>query len=194
MSKLFGWLPRTRWKRWLLLLFLGGVTVFLLLVSLGITAFLLWRIPAVQGWVMVRMLRHQLHQPAETPPQPALTSFEAARLCTNAISLGGPAELFATTNVWDVQLRFTASQWAALGPNAVPPIPGFIQADGTVILRNPMASRNGLAGVLGIDFPWSAAELDFADARFTNVSARFKGNGTFLDSQRTYKRPFKIDL
>jgi hypothetical protein len=27
-----------------------------------------------------------------------------------------------------------------------------------------------------------------------NVAARFKGNGTFLDSQSTYKRPFKFDL
>ena len=194
MSKLFGWLPRARWKRWLLLLLLGGVLSVLMLVSLGVTAFLLWRIPVVQGWVMVQMLKHQVRQPAEIPPRPALTSAEAVLLSTNVTSLRSPAELFATTNLWDVHLKFTSNQWAALGPNLVPPIPGFVQPDGTVILRNPKASRNGLAGVLGMDFPWSQAELQFGDATFANVGARFKGNGTFLDSQRTYKRPFKLDL
>ena len=143
---------------------------------------------------MVQILRHQMRQPAVVPPMPALTLQEAALLATNATSLRSSAELFGTTNVWDVQLKFTSNQWAALGPNTVPPIPGFIQADGSVILRNPKASRNGLAGVFGIDFPWSAAELEFGDASFKNVAARFKGNGTFIDAQRTYKRPLKVDL
>jgi spore coat protein H len=155
---------------------------------------LLWRIPAVQGWVMLQILRHQVGQPAEVPPSPALTSQEAAWLTTNASSLHLAAALFEPTNVWDVQLKFTSNQWTALGPNTVPPIPGFIRPDGSVILRNPKASRNGLAGVLGIDFPWSNAALDFDDVKFATVAVRFKGNGTFIDSQRTYKRPFKVDL
>lgn len=195
MSKLFGWLPRKRWKRWLLLFFLSGLILFLMLVSLGVTAFLLWRIPEVQGWVMVQILKRQMHQPGAIPPKPALTSQELALVSTNgATTLRSAAELFATTNVWDVVLKFSSNQWTALGPNPVRPIPGFIRSDGSVILRNPNASRNGLAGVLGVDFPWSDAELRFADTSFMNVAARFKGNGTFLDSQSTYKRPFKFDL
>ncbi len=36
--------------------------------------------------------------------------------------------------------------------------------------------------------------MEFGDAVFRNTSARFKGNGTFVSSQNSYKRPFKIDL
>ena len=61
-------------------------------------------------------------------------------------------------------------------------------------MRNPKASRNGLAGVFGLDLPWSEADLEFGNAVFRDVAARFKGNGTFVDSQRTYKRPFKLEL
>jgi spore coat protein CotH len=70
----------------------------------------------------------------------------------------------------------------------------FMKSDGSIVLRNPQASRNGLAGVFGIDLPWSEASLDFGDMHFEKVGARFKGNGTFVNSQRTYKRPYKIDL
>ena len=194
MAKLFGWLPRSRWKRWLIVFAIGGFLLFLFLVSLGITAFLLWHIPAVQGWVMVQFLKHEMHQPKDLPSDPSLTREEAKLLVTNATALHLPGELFCTSNVWDVHLKFTSNQWAALGPNAVPPVLGFIRSDGSVVLRNPKASRNGLAGVFGIDFPWAEADLDFGDARFTTVAARFKGNGTFVDSQRSYKRPFKIEL
>jgi len=176
------------------LLLIGGFGLFLMIVTLIITAVLLWQIPAVQGWVMVNILTHQLHQPPEVPPAPALKSEEAALLSTKASSLRSADNLFVTTNVWDVQLKFASNQWTAMGPNRVPPIPGFMQPDGSVILRNPKASRNGLAGVLGIDFPWSDGDLIFDDLEFTNVAVRFKGNGTFIDSQRTYKRPFKLDL
>jgi hypothetical protein len=102
--------------------------------------------------------------------------------------------LFQTAAVWDAHLRFTSNQWAALQPERIPPVLGFIQADGSAILRNPAASRSGLAGVLGIDLPWSTGALEFGDATFTNVAARFKGNGTFLAGMRGYKRPFKLDL
>jgi hypothetical protein len=118
----------------------------------------------------------------------------ASKLATNALALPNPAALFRPTNVWDAHLRFTAAQWAALGPSHLPAVPGFIQANGRIILRNPQAPRNGLAGVLGIGLPWSRANLEFGGVAFTNVAARFKGNGTFVNSQRSYKRPYKIDL
>jgi len=194
MSTPFGWLPRTRWKRWLLLTAIAGCFLVLFVMTLALTAFLLWRAPAVQEWVMVRMLRHQLHDPAQIPRQPLLSPAEAAFLTTNATAVRRASELFQPTNVWDVQLRFTSNQWTKLGPNTVPPVLHFMQPDGSVILRNPKASRNGLAGVFGLDLPWSAGELRFGDATFGDVGARFKGNGTFVTAERGYKRPFKIDL
>jgi hypothetical protein len=115
-------------------------------------------------------------------------------LTTNAVALRKAAELFQLTNVWNVHLKFTSNQWTRLGPDVVPPVLHFMRPDGSIILRNPQAPRNGLAGVFGLGFPWSEAELGFGDAIFRRVAARFKGNGTFVNSQRSYKRPFKIDL
>jgi len=175
-------------------LLIGGSLLVLLLVSLGTTAFLLWRVPGVQGWVMVQFLQHQRRQPTENPHPPSLAPEEARLLTTNTIAIRSAADLFCTTNVWNVRLKFGSNQWAELGPNAVPPVPRFIQPEGTVILRNPKASRNGLAGVLGIDFPWSDGDLEFGDSAYSYVGVRFKGNGTFVESQGGYKRPFKIAL
>jgi spore coat protein CotH len=61
-------------------------------------------------------------------------------------------------------------------------------------LRNPNAKRSGLAGVRGLEFDWVHADVRFEDRDFTNVAVRYKGNGTYLNSQRGMKRPFKIDL
>ncbi|HZR20793.1 MAG TPA: CotH kinase family protein [Verrucomicrobiae bacterium] len=194
MSKWVPHLPRARWKRWLLLAFAACVVAVLGFVNLALTGVLLWQNPKNQSWVMLNILRHQIRQPAETPPPAHLSPGEAALLRTQAADLQSAAQLFQSTNIWDVQLRFSSNQWAALGPNAVAPVFHFLQPDGSVILRNPQATRNGLAGVFGLDFPWSSAEVSFGDAHFLNLAIRFKGNGTFVNSQRSYKRPFKIDL
>jgi hypothetical protein len=159
MSRRFRWLPQARWKRWLLLSVLVFLFLGLMLVSLIITAVLLWQNPKVQSWVMIQVLHHQSHQPAEPPPFARLSDEERRLLKTNAAELRDASQLFEPTNVWDVQLRFTSNQWAKLGPNIVPPIVHFLQPDGSVILRNPAAIRNGLAGVFGLDFPWSQGAL-----------------------------------
>jgi hypothetical protein len=143
---------------------------------------------------MTAMFNFQLRQPLESPPAPSLPPEAAAALSTNATALLSAAELFRPTNVWAVHLSFTSNQWAALGPKNVPAIPGFIRPDGSVILRNTNASRAGVAGVLGLDLPWSQSSVEFANVVFTNVGVRFKGNGTLLGALRTYKRSFKVDL
>lgn len=198
MARAIPWLPQATGKRWLVLFAIGGYwlvrkVVVTTLVPI-LSGFLLWQIPSVQGWIIMKMMRREMRQPVEFPPAPALSAQEAARLATNVLVVHSAAELFRPTNVWDVHLKFSSNQWFALGPNAVPPVLNFIQPDGSVVLRNPAASRNGLAGVFGIDFPWSTGGLDFANAAYPFVSARFKGNGTFVNSQRSFKRPFKIDL
>jgi spore coat protein H len=192
------WLPQARWKRWLVLFAIGGFfllrNLLLTILTVILTVVALWQVPSFQGWVVVKMLRRDMKQPTELPPEPSLQPEMAARLATNAQALRSAAELFGLTNVWDVRLTFRSNQWTALGPNPVPPILHFMQPNGSVVLRNPKALRNGLSGVLGIDLPWSTGDVAFANAAFTNVGARFKGNGTFVASQRSYKRPFKIDL
>lgn len=194
MAGRFRWLPQTRWKRWLVLAAVSAVLFVLFLITLVITAVLLWHNPKVQGWVMVKVLQHQARQPAGIPPAPNLSDEERLLLTTNAAAMSVAAQIFQPTNIWDVSLRFTSNQWAQLGPKVIPPVTQFLQPDGSVILRNPRASRNGLAGVFGLDFPWSEAAMEFGNKSFDSVAARFKGNGTFVDSQKTYKRPFKIEL
>lgn len=104
------------------------------------------------------------------------------------------AHLYQTTNIWLVHLQFAADQWETIQPKRIQPLPHFMQSDGTVLLRNPEAQRSGLAGVLGFDFDWAHAELEFSGLRFTNVASRIKGNGTFLGSLYGEKRSWKIDL
>src|SRR5262249_52142496 len=61
-------------------------------------------------------------------------------------------------------------------------------------LRNPKARRSGLAGVMGIDYNWTEARLDFASLTFSNVAVRYRGNGTFVNSLFGPKQSFKVDL
>jgi spore coat protein H len=187
-----------RWYWWPVLAATGGLLlvrqVGWLFATVVTGILLLWQNPKVQVWVWTKSLRREIHQPQGPPPRPAAPAPAGAQLATNAAPLRTAAELFRTTNVWDVHLRFTSNQWAALQPKSVPPILNFLQPDGSAILRNPAASRAGLAGVIGIDLPWSAGDVEFGGVALTKVAARFKGNGTFLGAVRSYKRPFKLDL
>lgn len=62
------------------------------------------------------------------------------------------------------------------------------------MLRNPRASRAGIAGVLGWELPWSSGNFEFSGLSFTNAAIRYKGNGTFLAGFRNRRHPFKLDL
>ena len=194
MAGLFAWLPKALWLRALILLGLGAGILVGSVLTLVLTAVLLWQNPKTQAKLMVTILRHQARQPGQPPPVTHLSSEEISLLKTNAAGLQSPDQLYQPTNVWDVRLSFSSKQWEALGPNVVKPVLQFIKPDGSVILRNPEASRNGLAGVFGLDFPWSQTDLEFGNAVFRGAAARFKGNGTFVDSQGSYKRPFKVEL
>jgi DNA-directed RNA polymerase specialized sigma24 family protein len=129
-----------------------------------------------------------LAQPARAWP----ASMTAPRL--NAAQVRAVRDLYQTTNIWLAHLKFTREQWSEAQPKRIDPLPHFFQPDGTVLLRHPEAQRNGLAGVLGFDFHWTHADIEFGGVAFTNVGARIKGNGTYLGSLYGDKCPFKIDL
>lgn len=61
-------------------------------------------------------------------------------------------------------------------------------------LQGPLGKRNGIASVLGIEFQYVHADLEFEGRTIPNVALRLKGNGTFLESRGSLKRSFKIDL
>lgn len=101
------------------------------------------------------------------------------------------AALYTPTNIWAAKLSFTPEQWKAIQPVTIPPAENV---GGKMSLRNPKASRSGLAGAVGLDFHWSQAKFQFADAEFDAVGARFRGNGTYLNSLWGLKSSFKVDV
>ncbi|MEO8128425.1 MAG: CotH kinase family protein [Bryobacteraceae bacterium] len=54
--------------------------------------------------------------------------------------------------------------------------------------------RNGMSALMGIDFQYVHADLDFAGAIFKDVAVRYKGNSTFAMSRGSLKRSMKVDL
>ncbi len=200
----------------------------------------------------------------------------------NAAAPKTTEELFRTTNIWKVQLKFAADQWKAMepaggdnfgpfggGPGRGPGGPGgpgpggpggpggfgpammiapaFMQAgdenkDGKLSgeefagigkkwftawdkdkagkitgeqlraglnatmgppggpggmrmnLQGAPGQRNGIAARAGVDHQYVHADMMFEDRTLPNVAARHKGNGTFLQSRRSDKKPMKVDL
>lgn len=184
----------TRWRRRVLV----GVPTFILLLAL--TAGIAWHIDARTGHsrLISMFLVWSVKNEGRTvpglaePARPWPANAEAA--LPRAGGLHTAADLYQTTNIWPAHFKFTRAQWDAIQPRSIGALPHFLQPDGTVLLRHPGAQRSGLAGVLGFDFDWSSAELEFGGVTFSNVAMRLKGNGTYLGSLFGAKHPFKVDL
>lgn len=181
--------PTIRSRRWLTL----AAAVFAL-------ASVTWSTLSVWRWIEERRdsepwssrgRRGQFSEPPEGPAPAPLRAFAAFTNRLSADALTNAAALFSTTGFWTVHLRFTPQQWAAIEPHQIEPLE---QHGGRFELRNPAAKRNGLAGVRGVEFEWVHAAVEFEDRTFDDAAVRYKGNGTYLRSQRSAKRPFKVDL
>jgi hypothetical protein len=185
------------WARWRRRVLLGVPTFLLLLAAIIGTA---WYVDSLTGhsrlisMFLIWSVKHEgktvpgMAEPARAWP----TDKASPRL--NAAEVRTAHALYQTTNIWLAHLKFTREQWSAVQPKRIDPLPHFFQPDGTVLLRHPEAQRSGLAGVLGFDFNWVHADFEFGGVAFTNVAARFKGNGTYLGSLYGEKTPFKVDL
>lgn len=63
------------------------------------------------------------------------------------------------------------------------------------MLLAPEGKRNGIsAALLGVEFDYVHADLEFEGHLLRDVGVRYKGNGTFMESRDSLKRSFKIDL
>lgn len=175
----------------LVLLALGGSGV-LLLVSLVGAGIILFQQQWFQMVFFQTIQRHQHQHPQTPPPTSSPNPYTGPRL--DGTALKSAAEFFQPTHIWETHLRFSTPQWKRLGPRRIPPIPNWIAPDGSLDLRNPHASRAGVAGTLGFDLPWSSGTAEIAGVLFTNAAIRFKGNGTLLEAMSTYKKSFKLDL
>ncbi len=192
-----GSIPQSRRRRPLWLrLFLGVVTAggsfLLFVVSVAGAFFILIQQNWFQQVFFQIVINHGANSAASEPSQTITTPYSGPRL--DATSIQSAEELFHPTNIWETRLHFSASQWRQLGPRRIPPVPNWLAPDGSPTLRNPLASRAGVAGTLGWDLPWSSGDADFGGQAFTNAAIRFKGNGTFLEAMSGYKKSFKIDL
>ncbi|HAB15189.1 MAG TPA: CotH kinase family protein [Verrucomicrobiota bacterium] len=187
-------LPKAGWKRWLALIgvVIGSVFGFFVLLIIGIWA--AFQSPRFQGWFFQQMIvRGASAPPEEMHGHPGPTPTYAGPI-GDARLVKSAGEIFGTTNVWNVHLQFSEPQWAGIQSQRVRSVPNWMKPDGSVQLRNTNATRNGLAGVLGFDFPWSTGRVDFAGVIITNAGVRFKGNGTYLGVLQSYRKSFKLDV
>lgn len=189
------WRRILKWFLWTL----AGVVALLL--GLALTAFVLWRTGQVTKWFAHNQsLKIEAVAPTERPWPPPGTPPGTEPPDTlpgprrSAATVLRPADFFVRTQIWEVELAFTAADWKRIQPTGHVPSMDFNRPDGKFPLRNPDAPRNGLAGVIGIGQPWSEARVRVGGVDFEATAVRFKGNGTFLNSFAAFKRPFKIDL
>jgi hypothetical protein len=132
------------------------------------------------------------HPEILVPARPWPDSVEDRELARNEPPKNSD-DLFQMTNIWPVKLTFRPDQWRNIAPSHVPPVRDMFQ-NGRIILRNPKAKRSGLAGVLGFEFNWVEARLNFAGARYDRVGVRYRGNGTYLNSLYGSKQSLKLDV
>ena len=186
-------MPDALWKRILIRTVLIGVYGFILLVLLIAGIIGAFQIPAVSGLFFKTMMKMGWEDFPNKKPPLVETAQPPAFASSILHQPETASELFQWDQVWQAHIRFSSNQWHQLSPIKIPPSPGAFSPKMT--LRNPKASRAGLLGVMGWDLPWSKAEvLQFNGQTFTNIAARYKGNGTFLESKQNYKRSFKLDL
>ncbi len=183
-----GW---RRWARRLLKLLVAGV---LLVVVLAVAGYFILKNPRAVSWIATRIVHFVASRPLKPPPVAREDPVLAVALRSDGRQVQTPADLYSLQGLWDVRLRFSSNQWADLGPRRIESLPSIVQSDNRPAVRNPAAPRPGVAGVLGFDQPWSTADLEISGLLLTNVPVRFKGNGTFLDSLGSYRKPFKVSL
>ena len=63
-----------------------------------------------------------------------------------------------------------------------------------LFLQGAEGRRNGLMSMMGVEFEWVHADLEFDGKEFKDVAVRYKGNGTFMESRASTKRSLKIEL
>lgn len=189
------WWRMLRWFLWTIGSLLGLVLV------LAVVGWWMWGSGRIMKWMMIRGANEtEAAAPTERPWPPPGTpaggqpsdTWPGPRERLDGIQ--SAAGFYRGTNVWEVELAFTQDEWEKLQPKANPPGVNFAEPPTKFPLRNPAAARNGLAGVLGLSQPWSTARVVVGGQEFTNVSVRLKGNGTFVGSLATHKRPFKVDF
>ncbi len=185
--------------RWLKRLVFGVASFVGFILVAGFILVQTGRMEEVASWMILKIVSIQMsrgdedHWPPESPmPEWATHAGNRRISATGAHSLD---DLYQTTNVWSAHFALSAQQWSNLGPTRVRQV-SMMGSQGPNLV-NTNATRNGLAGVLGYEFPWSSARLELSGVTFSNVAVRFKGNGTYWGAAHRVsrpKRPYKVNL
>ncbi|MBC7821074.1 MAG: CotH kinase family protein [Planctomycetaceae bacterium] len=114
---------------------------------------------------------------------------------------------FGLTRIWKIHLHVLAENWKSMQPAAGgfpgfgPPPPGGGRPNaGTERKPNdapPAFGGPGGAfrpGSFGFEFEYVKADVELDGQTMKDVGLRFKGNGSYMLSAATRKRPFKIDF
>lgn len=183
-----------RWLKWLLCTVAGLIGLILLLAAFWVWSLRTGRLTRWFATWTARSAEKAAPQEVRWPPagKEPPDAWVGPRL--SAVGVTTREAFYNPTNLWPVHLRFTRAQWDALEPGLVSPVFTFDAPDGKIPLLNTNATRNGLAGSMGFEFPWSQAVVEVGGLTFAEAGVRFKGNGTFLGAYTTFKKPYKIDL
>ncbi len=154
----------------------------------------------------------------ELPEQPSWTmANSAAAADKTADSKPDDSDrTFGLTRVWKIHVHVSAENWKAMQPKGGgfpmafgPPPPGNQAAPNNAGDGKPKAapsseqkpetpSGNGPGafrpGSFGYDFEYVKANVELDGQKLSDVGLRFKGNGTYMMSASSRKRPFKIDF
>ncbi len=177
------------WRRRLKRVAIGVGSLLLLLGSLAMFVAWAWQ----TGYLMAWMISFGAQQALKEAPELALPPKPWTGTGLKYESIEDRKDLFGPTNIWNVDFTFTKEEWEGITPKKIKPI-NLFDEDGKIVLRNPNAKRSGLAGVLGIEFEWTEADLTFGGQSFTNIATRYRGNGTYVNSLYGKKQSIKIDL
>ena len=102
------------------------------------------------------------------------------------------AEVFGLTKVHEFHLELTVKEWAQMqkvesgmtifGPKK------FVTKPGEEPIERHLTAGFGLA------FPWAHADLHADGKTYKNVGLRYKGNGSYVSTDKMLKRNFKIEI
>jgi spore coat protein H len=113
-------------------------------------------------------------------------------LVAPAVAADPKPVVFEPTKIWPVHITLDAKEYAAMQP----PAAAFPQFGGPP--PPPKEARPGERemhqNVFGTDLPWAKGTVTVGGQTFEGVGVRYKGNGTILETGRTVKKSFKIDL
>jgi spore coat protein CotH len=123
-----------------------------------------------------------------------LRSLTFLAIVTSAVTAADPKPtVFEPTKVWPVHITLSAAEYDAMQPPAGGGFPQFGAPPPPPRQPKP-GEREVHTNVFGVDQPWAKGTVTVGGQMFETVGIRYKGNGTMLETARTAKRSFKIDL